>query len=251
MPASARFASLTQSNTETSARGTLKSCASASKNASRRAADQSGLGPGDEPATRLPDPRRRRGRLLQPGLVVFQRLAPMALGEVHQQRLRAVSLERLAEPEHVANRLRHLLGVEPEHPVVHPDLRQRTARRRLRLRCLVLVMGKDQVRSAAMDLEVGAEQLLRHRRALDVPSRATRPPGRLPARVLAGLVGLPEREVERVTLVAGPSTPRPGPSGRRRGARARRNRRRSEPRSTRRRRPRTRCRPRSAARSAR
>ena len=49
-----------------------------------------------------------------------------------------------------------------------------------------------------------AEQLLRHRRALDVPARAAAPPRRVPRGVLALLMRLPEREVERVLLAVGP-----------------------------------------------
>ena len=48
-----------------------------------------------------------------------------------------------------------------------------------------------------------AEQLLGHRRALDVPARPAGPPGRLPPGVLALLACLPEGEVERVLLAPG------------------------------------------------
>ena len=54
-----------------------------------------------------------------------------------------------------------------------------------------------------MDVEARSEQTLRHRRALDVPARAARSPGRPPLAVLARLVRLPEREVERVLLERG------------------------------------------------
>src|SRR5204863_5549372 len=67
-----------------------------------------------------------------------------------------------------------------------------------RLSDLVLVVRKDQVVAAAVDLEHTPEVLLRHRRALDVPPGPARPPRRLPNRVLALLVRLPEGEVARV-----------------------------------------------------
>src|SRR3954462_14961036 len=44
---------------------------------------------------------------------------------------------------------------------------------------------------------------LRHRRALDVPARPAPPPRRVPCRVLAALLRLPEREVERILLAVG------------------------------------------------
>ena len=75
------------------------------------------------------------------------------------------------------------------------------------LRRLVLVVGEDQVRAAAVDLEVEPEQLLGHRRALDVPARPAAAPGRLPGRVLARLLRLPQREVERVPLALGALDP--------------------------------------------
>ncbi len=65
------------------------------------------------------------------------------------------------------------------------------------------MVGEDQVGAAAVDVEADTEQLLRHRRALDVPARPPLPPGRRPLRVLALLVGLPEGEVERVVLALG------------------------------------------------
>ena len=54
-----------------------------------------------------------------------------------------------------------------------------------------------------MDVEADAEELLGHRRALDVPAGASHAPRRRPARVLAGLVRLPQREVERILLALG------------------------------------------------
>ena len=69
-----------------------------------------------------------------------------------------------------------------------------------RLRELVLVVREDEVEPAAVDLEGRAEELLGHRRALDVPARPAPPPRRVPRRVLALLVRLPEREVPRILL---------------------------------------------------
>ena len=63
--------------------------------------------------------------------------------------------------------------------------------------------GKTRSDPAAVDLEVDAEDLLGHRRALDVPARPPLAPGRRPARVLALLARLPEREVLRRLLELG------------------------------------------------
>ena len=70
---------------------------------------------------------------------------------------------------------------------------------RVRLRDLVLVMGEDEVQAAAVDVELGTEVLLGHRRALEVPAGPAGTPRGVPGR-LALLGALPEREVQRVLL---------------------------------------------------
>ena len=108
-------------------------------------------------------------------------------------------LEHLAHGEEVAERLRHLLVVHAHEAVVHPDVHELRAAGGAGLRDLVLVVRELEVHAAAVDVEVLAEQLDRHRRALDVPAGTARAPRRLPGR-LAGLGGLPQHEVERVAL---------------------------------------------------
>jgi hypothetical protein len=75
--------------------------------------------------------------------------------EEKEQRLAAPLVERVPQRHDVPNRLRHLLAGELEHPVVRPDLRELVTERS-RLRELVLVVGKDEVEPAAVDLERGA-----------------------------------------------------------------------------------------------
>src|SRR5207248_10809510 len=93
----------------------------------------------------------------------------------------------------------HLGAAHAEHPVVHPYARELMAER-ARLRDLVLVVRELQVEAAAVDREARAEVALRHRGALDVPTRPAPTPRRVPRGVLAGLVRLPEREIARVVL---------------------------------------------------
>ena len=117
---------------------------------------------------------------------------------------------------------------------------------------LVLVVGEDQVRAAAVDLEVDA-------RAAPPPSPSTRcasPAGRAPRaspRPCPRRASAPSRGRSRAGRACArrPRCPRPGPSGRRSGGIARRRPGRSAPRSRRRRRPRRHVRARSTARSAR
>ena len=121
-----------------------------------------------------------------------------------------------------------------------------------RLGRLVLMVREGQVRAAAVDLEVQAEQLLGHRRALDVPAGTAATPGRIPGGVLAGLLRLPQREVERIALAVGALLALALIEVLElAGATARRSARSCARRSTRRRRPRRRDHARSAAGSAR
>src|SRR5437764_5846464 len=61
-------------------------------------------------------------------------------------------------------------------------------------------MRKHEVASAAVDVERTAEELLGHRGALDVPTGPPASPRRIPPRVFALFVRLPEREVPRALL---------------------------------------------------
>jgi hypothetical protein len=133
----------------------------------------------------------------------------VAADEVHDQRVAPDFVEHRGEAADVAVRLRHLRVAELQHPVVHPQPRERAPACRQRLRRLVLVVGEEQVAAPAVDVELDAEQLLRHRRALDVPARAPHPPRRGPAGVLVLLLPLPEREVERILLAGGALDPLP------------------------------------------
>ena len=127
------------------------------------------------------------------------RLAPVSRQEEEQDRLAPPLLDRVAKGDDVAERLRHLLAGQLQHPVVHPDARKLAAGA-ARLGQLVLVVREDQVVAAAMNLEHWAEELLRHRRALDVPAGPAGPPRRFPDGVLTLLVRLPQRKVPRVLL---------------------------------------------------
>ena len=127
------------------------------------------------------------------------RLAPVRGHEEEQDDVAPPGVEHVAQRDVVAERLRHLLAGEAEHSVLRPDARELVSER-ARLRELVLVVREDEVETAAVDLECRPEGVLRHRRTLDVPARPAAPPGRVPRRVLARLVRLPEREVARVLL---------------------------------------------------
>ena len=112
--------------------------------------------------------------------------------------------------------------------------------------------GNSRSDAAAVDVEVDAEELLGHRRALDVPAGPARAPRASPRRCPP-----PACWPSTARSRAGPPCdrrprrPRPGPSGRRRGATARRTAGASGRGSRRRRRTRRRGRARSGPRSGR
>ena len=122
----------------------------------------------------------------------------MGAREVVTQFDRADSLGDLLDEQGVAERLAHLLACSGHPRVVQPVVREGPVGR-FRLSDLVLMVREHEIESASVDVEMRAEVLLRHRRALDMPARATRPPGCLPLR-LAGLRALPHGEVTRVAL---------------------------------------------------
>ena len=109
--------------------------------------------------------------------------------------------DEVVEAEEPARRLRHLRAVHPQEVRVHPVADERLARRGLGLRDLALVMREEVVLATRVDVEGLAEVRHRHGRALDMPSRVTAAPRRLPLLQVAGLRRAPEREVERVALV--------------------------------------------------
>ena len=82
---------------------------------------------------------------------------------------------------------------------VAPDADEAFAGRCFRLRDLVLVVRKDVVDAAAVDVEALAEQCHAHRRALDVPAGMAPADARVPADLI-GPDRLPECEVAHVLL---------------------------------------------------
>ncbi len=144
-------------------------------------------------------------RVVEQRVGVVERAAVVRAQHEQAQALAVGGGQHVAQREEVAQRLRHLLVVDVEEAVVHPQPGKGLAVGALALRDLVVVVRKLQVQAAAVDVEALAEQCAAHRRALDVPARAA---GAVRARVpdLFGLVGLgrlPQHEVERVLLALG------------------------------------------------
>src|SRR5438552_4441488 len=82
-----------------------------------------------------------------------------------------------------------------------PESGELPARRSLGLRDLILVMRKDEIGAAAVNVQRLTKEIDCHRRALEVPTRTAAPPWRVPRRLRAFVLWFcrfPEREVLRV-----------------------------------------------------
>ena len=104
-------------------------------------------------------------------------------------------LDQVVDDQDIADRLRHLLALDLDEAVMHPDIDEGLAVMGAdALGDLVLVMGKDQVDTAAVDIEMRTQMLFAHGRALDMPSRAAATPGTVPSRLIRAR-RLPQDEI--------------------------------------------------------
>ena len=79
--------------------------------------------------------------------------------------------EELLQGDEVAQALTHLLPVDGDHVVVHPVVHHLITLAGNGLCDLAFVVGEDKIHATTVDVEVVAEILARHGRALAVPSR--------------------------------------------------------------------------------
>ena len=116
---------------------------------------------------------------------------------------RNIPVQQIAHGEEVAQGFGHFLTLDLQHFVVHPDLcKTALGMRTAALRDLILMMRKQQIIAAAMNIKTMAKKLIRHRRAFDMPARASTSPGAWPARRLR-IRGFPQDKIHRVALIGG------------------------------------------------
>src|SRR5438067_7509040 len=152
------------------------------------------------PAGRRPQPGRPGGRVIELVRRVLPWLAIVMAEQQDPDAVGVIARQQVTDEDEVAERLAHLLALVTEHADVHPDASERPhPRRGLRLRDLAVVVRIDQIGAAAMDIDLWAQMLQRHRRALDMPARPAHAPGTLPVWFARGAY-LPEHQIERVLL---------------------------------------------------
>src|SRR5206468_12233945 len=145
------------------------------------------------------EPVEGPGGLFDALLGPFDHVAIVRAEHPEPERVGIVALDDLADVQRVAERLRHLLLAHVDHAVVRPVAGERPAGARLGLGDLALVVWKDQVLAATVEVERLSEIFHGHRRTLDVPARTSGTPRAVP-RWLARLRAFPEREITRIAL---------------------------------------------------
>ena len=111
----------------------------------------------------------------------------------------AVEVGHVADGEEVVQALGHLLIIHVDEAVVHPVAGELAAVGALALGDLVLMVGEDEVLTAAVEVDGLAQMGAAHGAALDVPARTAHAVGAFPCG-LAGLCGLPHGKVGGVFL---------------------------------------------------
>ena len=89
-------------------------------------------------------------------------------------------IQQIAHGKEIAQALGHLLALDLQHLVVHPIAGKAVASA-FALRDLVFMVREGQIIAAAVNVELTAQQGLRHGRAFDVPARAPLAPRAVPA----------------------------------------------------------------------
>ena len=146
------------------------------------AAQGPSAGAGPSAAERGAQRREPGGRAGERGVGVLELVAVARRQAEVAERERIDPARRdLGDPLDVAGRLGHLPAADLEVLAVDPDPRRRPAHDRRRLGDLVLVVGKDVVDAAGVDVEPRPEMPEGHRRALEVPAgKAVAPARRRP-----------------------------------------------------------------------
>src|SRR5882672_4139367 len=110
--------------------------------------------------------------------------------------------DKLAQQGELARALADLGSLfSDQKSIMHEVSHERLAGRALRLRNFVLVMHRDVIYPAGMNVQSLAKVSHRHRGTLDIPARISAPPRTIPLHQMPGLVQYPQHEIVRAAFV--------------------------------------------------
>src|SRR3989344_1695546 len=106
---------------------------------------------------------------------------------------------KLGEVDHVAERFRYLFLVDIEELMVHPESGERPlARCDLGLRYFVVMVRRQKVDAAGVDVYLLSKRRVYHGRAFDMPAREAFAPWAIPSETL---VGFPQKKIRRAAFI--------------------------------------------------
>ena len=123
----------------------------------------------------------------------------MCLQHKETQNLQVIFFADLPYGKEIAQRLAHLFVVNIKETIVHPIFGEFYAIGCLTLCDLIFMMREDQIFATGMDIDLIAQIMLCHNRALDMPARTSVAPWRLPV-WLTILFWFPEHKVKVIFL---------------------------------------------------
>ena len=121
---------------------------------------------------------------------------------------REALIQQIAHGKEIAQRFGHLLALDLQHLVMHPDLRELPRGvGAAALRDFVFMMGELQIDPAAVNVKSLAQQFAAHGGTFDMPARTPAAPRGRPARQIIAR-GFPQHEIHRIALVGRHFNPR-------------------------------------------
>ena len=127
----------------------------------------------------------------------------------HPNHLSRIALiEQIPDRKEIAQALGHLLALDLQHLVVHPDTRETgLGMGAAALGDFIFVVGKLQIQPTAVNVERRPQQFIAHRRAFDMPAGTAPAPRAVPTRLVARR-RLPQHKIHRVFFVGCHLNPR-------------------------------------------
>ena len=111
-----------------------------------------------------------------------------------------IARKELLQCDKIPQRFPHLLPIARHHIVVHPVAHSGLPFGRNALCNLALMMWEEQIHPSSMNIELLAQVLHPHSRALQMPPREAFTPWRRPTHNMLRTSFFPQREVQRISF---------------------------------------------------